>query len=134
MIEFHEYLTRFEEEVIARGIREGCLGKIELVPARLGRLSSTPFGDKVGLLIENSFPFAVDYYGHYKKTSGVVLLIQEIAQELGKQVGSVSAPVVHFASIRIEKVAKLAPELVVGFTKYKKELLDLRGFEHSYEL
>jgi len=131
MIIFSEYMKEFEEKVVLRGIRKGYFTKEEVVYARECRLSFTEFGDLVGLCIELDDLCAIDYYGHIKKSEGVRKLFDEIiALEKGGQLKGVSnIPFVHFASIKIEEVAELAPELVADFPEFKKILLSMRGFK-----
>jgi len=132
---FAEYMGRFEVQVIAKGIDVGCLGKKEIISVRDGKLAASPFARKMGRLVPHSAPFAVDYYGYVKKSNGLLAYIGETQREFsGAQIKGIPAAVVHFAAIRVEKIAKLAPELVADFPRFKKEILDARGFQHKYEI
>jgi ABC-type Fe3+-hydroxamate transport system substrate-binding protein len=136
-MDFNHYRDEFEKRVIARGVDERCLGKDEAVSLREGRLAVSPFAQKIGKIIPHDARFAVDYYGYKKKSKGFFRYtsdVQSDVKKLGHQVKGVIIPVVHFASIRVEKIAKLAPDLVADFPGFKKEILDARGFKHKYEI
>lgn len=133
-MDFRVYLQQFEELVVERGIKNGCLGKAEKVSVRDGRLSSSHFGRLVGKTAYSDDVFAVDYYGHTKKSAGFIQTVEELNMLHKQQVKLLLVPLVFFASIRVEKVARLAPNLVAEFPKFKKMLLDARGFHHSYEV
>lgn len=133
MNSFARYIANLEERVILEGAKQGCLGKVEKVPVRNGKLSRSDFGKLVGVRLQKEEVYVVDYYGLMKKSDGFWNLVSRTREQYsGKQVKSVDALVVHFASIRIEKVAALAPDLVAGFPSFKKAVLDARGFDHRY--
>ncbi len=118
---FNMYLKKFEERVIITGILSGCFGKKETVTAKECRLSRTTFGKILGKELQTKEICALDYYGLLKKSRGLYLLISQIndsTQGQVKDVGEIS--IVHFASIKIEKVAQLAPDLVSYFPAFKK--------------
>lgn len=130
-MDFRSYIELFEQEVVVTGIESGMLGKEESVPVRSGKLAITSFAKKIGPTVNSSIPFAVDYYGFFKKSKGFRKFLQLIAKNLlGKQVKEVQIPLVHFAAIQIEDVVELAesPDIVTDFVNFKKELLTLRGF------
>jgi len=127
-------LSTFEDRVFAEGIRRDCLGKVEKVSLREGKLFGSRFGHHMGRVIESSEVFAVDYYGYVKKTRGFFKMVEGIASSTKGQVKCLEVPVIHFAALRVEKIAKLAPDLVAEFPGLKKEILDARGFKHKYEI
>lgn len=133
-MEFDKYLKSFEKRVVARGIAEGSLGKTEQVSVRPDKLSALPFGEKMGEVIDHHASFAIDYYGYIKKSKGFFNQAGELAKSTEKQPKDMRVVIVHFASVRVEKVAKLAPSLVADFPGFKKEILDTRGFNHKYEV
>jgi len=124
MIAFKEYMRGLEVGFLVRFSH--VLGKVEFVPVREGRLANTYFGKRVGKKFQSDKVVAIDYYGLYKKSTG---LLEEIASMRGKQVRMIEATVVHFASIRIESVLALAPAQVAGFVEFKNMLLEMRGFK-----
>jgi hypothetical protein len=126
--EFKTYLAKFEKEIIVQGIQSGKLGKTMMVPIRRGKLDSTDFGKKLGTVFAYAEPAAIDYYGFIKKSSG---LIDNFASNTEMQIRAIKAPMVHFASIKIEYVSDLSSELVEGFPEFKKELVLLRGFKEK---
>lgn len=134
MQDFNQYLKRFEHDIVGAGITEKLFGRIDRVSVRRGKLAVTPFARKMGGIIETTEVFAIDYYGYIKKSGGLICLIEQTRQEVVGQVKSIEALVVHLPSIRIEWVAKLDSSLVADFPKFKKEILDARGFRHNYEI
>jgi len=131
MENFKEYLSLFESHVLASKALFGV--KEELVPVRPGRLSRAPVGALLGSTFVLPEPLVVDYYGHLKKSSGFLVKVERAKKKyVGKQVRMVLAPVVHFATVKIEVVAKLAPELVADFPAFKKRILNTRGFKHDF--
>jgi len=123
--EFESYMTLFEREVVADGVTLRVLGRPELVPVRNGRLSRTMFGRVLGARVRSDEQFALDYYGLLKKSTG---LIQQVETVTGMQIKMIETTVVHFASIRIEAVASLAPNLVKEFPIFKGLVLQWRRF------
>jgi hypothetical protein len=133
-IGFRQYLKAFENRVVIPGIIEGCFGKIEQVHVGPGKLARLPFGKRMGGYIRTNEVLVIDYYGYAKKSAGFAAKIMDMKKKYsGKQIKMVRAPVVYFASIRLEKVAKLAPDLVASFSWFKKQILDARGFKHNYD-
>jgi hypothetical protein len=126
--DFKNVLLKFENDVIIRGVQGGKIGREEMVPVRNGKLSKQRFGKLVGLEIDCSVSLAVDYYGHLKKSAGFFRDVQD-ATPKGTQARMMKSTVVHFASIKVEDVVELAPDLVPVFPILKRELLKLRGFK-----
>ena len=55
----------------------------------------------VGGMIKSSEPFALDYYGYLKKSTGFFDLVSEIKKEFDVgQIKSLEVMVVHFASLK----------------------------------
>lgn len=130
---FFTYLPEFEKRVVESFVLDGCIKK-EKIPIRAGKLANATFGRKLGGMIDSMEIFAIDYYGHIKRSKGLIFEFHTILANVPEQVKSVEAPLVYFASIRFEKVAKYAPDLVADFRWFKKNLLDMRGFNHNYEV
>lgn len=129
---FDEYLKQFEEKIICTGVKNGCLGKKERVPVRPDRLEKSNFGKLLGVHVQSEDILVIDYYGFWKKSEGFGKELEVLSNKRNYQVKSIEANVVHFASIRIEKIAELAPELVSQFPWFKKEILTARGFRHEF--
>lgn len=124
--DFVPYQKNFEEDVMCM---LQALAIMKMVPVRPGKLAKTKFGALIGCVFVYVPPLVLDYYGFLKRSSGLVEKIEEMQNKfVGKQIRCVKAPVVHFASVRMEDVASLAPELVGDFPEFKKMILDARGF------
>ncbi len=131
--QFGEYMAAFELTVLASAVNQGLLGRREVLPVRPGKLTRSQFGTKIGAVFSSKVSFAVDYYGLLKRSSGLLDEIKWIQDELrGRQVKAVESIVVHFASVRIEDVARMNPALVGGFPVFKKAVLDSRGFKNNF--
>ena len=126
--DFKNYLEMFEKQVVVKGIECGLLGKNMMVPIRNGRLATTEFGKMLGSTFLYDDPAAIDYYGFIKKSSGMV---SKYAESSIMQVSAVRAPIVHFASIKVENVSDLSSELVKDFPEFKKVLVALRNFKRK---
>lgn len=130
---FHDYMAELEVRVLATAVGSNLLGRRETLPVRPGRLARTGFGMKMGMVFESHVSFAVDYYGHLKRSSALLKEIEWLREQLaGRQVKTLECLVVHFAAVRIEHVAKLSPELVSGYPMFKKEVLEARGFKTKF--
>lgn len=130
---FEHYKGEFEK-VIAAGVSSGLLGTIKPVPVAPGKLQKCRIGRVLGEEIATSVAMVIDYYGYMKKSTGFLRLVKEIAEDQeGKQVKMIGATVVHFNSIRLEVVARVAPDIVPDFGRFKKAVLDAREFKHTYE-
>jgi hypothetical protein len=130
---FRKYMKEFELTIMAEGASRKTIGHTEFRSVTPGKLHKTRFGDKMGLYTESPIAFAIDYYGHLKKSSTLVQEIDEIRKQcFGKQVKAMTFWVIHFASIRIETVAQLNHRLVSGFPLFKREILDTRGFKTKF--
>lgn len=126
---FAEYQTRFEKEVIERGVMEGVLGKSLFVSTRDGKLHRI-LGPVLGDVVESGEEFAIDYYGYVKKSSALLQWVSDRRKDNpGVQISAVRSKVVYFSSLKIEYVAETSPELVAGFPFFKKQLLAYRGFK-----
>lgn len=122
-LEFGDYLRELEQRVVVEGIIRGTFGQIMNIPTKAGKLNATPFGQRIGQEFPCEAVCAIDYYGHFKRSSSFMALARQ-NPERAFQTGIV----VHFAGVRTQHVIKLAPELVMQFPDFKEELLALRGF------
>jgi len=130
---FGDYMADFEANVLAAAVGSNLLGRRETLPVRPGKLARTGFGMKMGMSFESHVSFAVDYYGHLKRSAALLKEIEWLRDQLvGRQIKTIECMVVHFAAVRIEHVAKFAPELVSGFPSFKRDLLAARGFKTKF--
>jgi len=123
-----QYREDFENKVIVASIGNNEIFKKRQVPAKKGRLFKSEFADFVGYTLEHKDIFAIDYYGFFKKSSG---FIDKMTSFKDVEIKSMNVPVAHFASIKVELLSDIAPELVVNFSAFKRHLLDIRGFKHN---
>jgi len=111
-------------------MKEGVFGEDKRVALYNNRLTKSQFAHLIGSWFPSDFPCAIDYYGLLKRSEAFWAVVRELREQLpGKQIKSIETKVVHFASIRVEQVAQLAPDLVADFPWYKKVVLDARGFQ-----
>lgn len=130
--QFTEAIECFERAIVVVGICKGVIGKTELIPIRRGKLANTAFGIAIGSSIEADKPLAIDYYGYTKRSSGFFEMCKSVKTEFSsKQVKMIEAPIVHFASLRIEDIATIcsASEVIAEFPRLKGEVLLRRGFK-----
>jgi len=128
-----EYMQEFEATVLASAIVIGTAGRRETLPVRPGKLSRTQFGNVVGDRFYSDVSFAVDYYGLLKRSTALLREIDWLREQLsGKQIKTVECMVVHFASVRIEHVARYNLKLTAEFPLFKSALLLLRGFRTKF--
>lgn len=124
---FKKYQSDFEAKLISKPLQ--ALAKEELVAVRPGKMAKSKFAMMLGNTFNLGEPVAIDYYGHFKKSTGLLKWVVVFRKEhMGTQVRMVTAKVIHFASIKIEHVADFAPELVAGFPQFKDMILKMRGF------
>lgn len=129
---FYRYLTVFETEFLPKGIKTGVLGKSWLVSVRPGRLSKTRYGQLLGEHINSEISFAVDYYGHIKKSKGLIHVINgKLIAIKGRQIKKVQSTLIHFAGIKIEDITEITkdPFIITKFSEFKKVLLLNRGYK-----
>jgi hypothetical protein len=121
-------MNRLENKVIIPGLKQGIFDNSpdKIVPLRAGRLDNTPFGNFVGKTFKCGMLLAINYYGHYKLSSGILSAIESI-EDTFPDVRCIKASVVHFNSIKIEHIEKLADkEMIADFAEFKKQLVSLR--------
>lgn len=131
MQQFPRYLSLFETVFIPMGIKRGVLGRNWLISIRPGKLSKTHYGQLLGDSINSEVPFAIDYYGHIKKSKGLIYMTNEKLIALkGRQLKKVQSTIVHFAAIKIEDIAAITkdPFIITKFPAFKKVLLINRGY------
>jgi hypothetical protein len=130
---FEDYMADLETGVLAAAVGSSLLGRRETLPVRPGKLARTGFGARIGMAFESHVSFAVDYYGHLKRSTSLLKEIEWLKEQLsGRQIKTIECIVVHFAAVRIEYVAKFSPELVSGFPMFKKAVLEARGFKTKF--
>ena len=125
------YIEDFEQ-MIAKGVKDQTFNKTEIVSIRGSKLGKTKFGILLGFTIDSNTEFAIDYYGYFKRSRGFNSKITVLKKEIkAKQLKAVATIVIHFASIRIEQIAKLDASLVGGFPAFKNFILEKRGFRKN---
>lgn len=125
---FQQYLKDFEQQVVIGGVQAKTFKKTFMVSVKSGKLDSTEFGKTIGTKFEHAGVIVIDYYGLLKRSTG---FWDKIKGMVDVEVKSLKSVVVHFASIKIEHVTDLAPDLVVGFSDFKKHLVESRAFENN---
>jgi hypothetical protein len=128
---FPHYIYVFETKFIPEGITKGVFNKHRLVSVRNGKLSRTPFGQFLGNCVHSDLPFALDYYGHIKKSNGLLSVINfKLNAMPGRQIKKVESTIVHFASITIEDLSKVTSNsfIIAKFYEFKQTLLKKRGY------
>lgn len=129
---FDEYRSEFERRVIVAAVTQGELGVSRDVSVQPGKLDEDEFGKKMGDALDTELLCVLDYYGYMKKSRGFQIRVLTAKRALRDwPIRALEAPVVHFAGVRLELVAELAPDLVRGFVRFKRRILDLRGFKHN---
>lgn len=122
--------TKLFEAMVANGVLQGSFGKSELASLRGSKLIKTRFCKFIGYTIDSDVDFIIDYYGYFKRSRGFNKRVAECREDMrGKQIKAVNAVVVHFPSIRIEKIAMIDSSLVEGFPAFKETILIERGFK-----
>ena len=131
---FIEYMEALEKAIVDE-MGRGMLGRTKkMVPARPGRLSLHPIATVLGDKIRTDKVLIIDYYEYMKKSIGFREEFKRTSRKLkGCQIKMIPAPVVHFNSVKLETIAKLAPYLVSDFSEFKKAVLDAREFRHNYK-
>lgn len=119
--DFQKYMKQFENDVVAKGVISGILGKLQFVSIKKCKLATSNFAKSMGLEFDNPIPFAIDYYGLVKKSTG--------CQSAQRFEGMQELTVVYFAAIKINHINFLRRELLIDFVDFKEEVLRLRGFK-----
>lgn len=122
-----EFAHQFENNIVILGLSKGiCSDKRKVVPLRSGKLDKTAFGRFIGRGFKYPGLLAIDYYGHYKLSSGILDKVKSI-EDTFPDIRCIKAYVVHFSSIKIEQIENLAgKKAVTDFVEYKKKLVTLR--------
>ena len=131
-LNFLKYLNKFETELVAKGVAEGIIGKDTLVNVREGKFACTKFARHLGTRVNSDVPFVIDYYGYLKRSNGFVDLIRSKEDSIrNRQIKSIYATVVYFASLKIEEIAEITSSqyLKSWFPEFKKDILYRRNFE-----
>lgn len=133
-INFKNYLTRFEKEVVLEGVNTGLFSSVQLVSVKNSVMGKSIFAHKMGSIMPYDQNFVVDYYGYRKKSYGFVRKLKEERETIGhRQLKMISAVVVHFNSIKIEDITTLTSSsyLISNFTRFKEMVLEKRGFRNG---
>ena len=125
-----KFIHELEMEVMLPMVEAGKV-PLQRVSVRDGRLCSSAYGKALQKYIRTDVVMAVDYYGHIRKSGGFFdyFTDQRLKHSL-KQIRVLSAPLIHFSSLKIEAVAEHGPDsLIAKFPKYKELILKLRGYK-----
>jgi len=115
------YLTEFENNILIPMYENGNFKiKSEPVPLRVGKLHKTPFAGFIGKGFEYGSILSFNYYGLFKLSSGLI----KIKPVPGMHI--ITAPVIHFSSIKVEHIEFYQKELLLDFVSFKKFLVSLR--------
>lgn len=124
MVDWKEYLARFERKVLIPLYEQDVFAvKSEPVPTRTGKLHKTDFGEFIGKSFKYDSPLSFNYYGLFKPSSAFLK---------GKPMPgrtTITAPVIHFSSIKVEHLEKLDKKMLLDFVSFKKFLVALRWKE-----
>lgn len=125
--EFQEKLLEFEKTVMIPLV--GLKGKTLFVSTRAGKLYKE-YRNIFKSIVDSDEEFAIDYYGYIKKSKGLLQSIDmQSLDSPGVQIAAVKTKVIYFASLRIEDVLNVSPEMVALFPVIKKQILKYRGFK-----
>ena len=84
----------------------------------------------MGRTIGDRTEFAIDYYGYFKKSSGLKDCIKYMQEEIiNSQIKTINTTVVIFNAIRLEDIKVLTDDqyLLWGFIEFKEIILNRRG-------
>ena len=128
-INFNKYLERFEA-MVGIGVVAEVIGREMPVSVREGKLYYSRFARFLGTTIDHHAPFAIDYYGYFKKSSGLRKYFIEVQEDMvDQQIKHINTTIVKFNSIRVEDIKALTDDqyLLWGFIEFKDVLLEKRG-------
>ena len=129
MIEFHDYLRKFER-IVGGAVVTDDFGRTMQVSVREGKLYHSQFAKFLGRKVLNAVPFVIDYYGYFKRSDGFKHRLKRTQQEIvGKQLKTIPTTVVIFNSIRIEDLQAVTddPDILSGFADFKSTILQKRN-------
>ena len=127
MITAEKYLELFEKNIVIPGVESGVLEVNDvMVPVKDGKLDDTPFGKFLGNSFEYKSVLSIDWYGLLKKSTGFRIKCESYTDVEVKRLRS---GIVHFASIKIEDIAKINKTMVTEFPGFKSYLVSLRAFK-----
>lgn len=124
-----DFLSRFENMVIIPGIQKGIFSRREVVPLKIGKLAHTEFGRVVGSIINFEGLLVIDYYGHYKKSTGFFSSISEKRSSNSPCATPIEVPIVHFSSIKDTQILEISSndtQLLGDFFFFKNLIVQLR--------
>lgn len=126
-----EFMIRLEREILAPGVAKGVFTSRAWAPVKKQRLHSSDFGKLIGSTALD-FPeiLVVDYYGLIKRSAGFISKVEDLRSD-GVEAKSMFVPIAYFAGIKMEHLARSAPDLIPFFSEFKKTLVELRAFKKS---
>jgi hypothetical protein len=120
--EFLIYMHQLEQQVIIPGWQAGHFGRTIWLPIRNGKLHSSELAQLLGTRFTWPEPAAIDYYGLHKRSTGFMTK----AVRLGAFLTGFDAPLIPFSAVHDEHIKALAPELLVDFSDFKREIIRVR--------
>ena len=121
--EFLIYMGEFERRILIEGWRRGFWGVWDSVTVRPGRLARQDIGRFLGTRFTSDHILAIDYYGLTKKSTRFMSMAADLGTHSFK---TINAPVIHFASVKLEHILELAPDLVPKFAEFKESIKFVR--------
>jgi len=116
-----EYLDNFEMAVLIPMYEKNSYDiNLEPVPLRAGKLHKTQFAKFVGKHFVSSHILSFNYYGLFKPSTGL------ITRKPQEHKSTISAPVIHFSSVKLEHIEAYHKEMLLDFVSFKKFLVSLR--------
>jgi hypothetical protein len=121
-----EFLNEFEQRVVIKCLKAGLLGRKTKISTGNGKLSEKRFGKVIGGIVDSDQVFAIDYYGHVKKSKGLLDKIKRLKPD-EKQIETI---VVYFASVKVEHLVSVFcnSAFLSKFFLAKQDILALRAF------
>lgn len=120
------YLKQFEKEVIITGFESGrIIANKKIVSLRPGKFLVSEIEYFLGKKFQYKEILAIDYYGFFKLSNGIYEAVASV-QGIFPGIRTMVSPVVHFCSIKKDKIAQIAPHLVDGYAELKKHIVSLR--------
>lgn len=121
-----EYILQLERRVIIPIFIDGVLpAKYHVVPLSGGKLRSTDFASFVGRSFEYSQLLAINYYGYFKLSTGIIEA-SSVAAKTFKEIKAVRTPVVFFNTLKKCHVKKYDEGLKDDYRRFKDFIVDLR--------
>ena len=123
-MDYKKYLEEIENKVLIPYSGMITNDKPQIVPLKPGKLDSKPIADFVGSYFEYNGVLAINYYGFYKVSSGILDRIKKINRIF--RVESVMSPIVHFNSVHANHIQLADKSLLGEWSEFKKYIAEIR--------